>query len=325
MNTRNNKLFITGFVAPCVIVLLGIYFYPVMRTFVMSFFKAGGVTADMADWQWRGLANYERLILSPDFQKSLWNMARLFIYGGVLLTVFAIIFGVLLSAKADLPGRNFFRTILYMPNLMSAIAIGNAFTYYVFQNEFGLLVSVEKFIVETDVNIVNWLFGDNPLHELMIKDGNTIKWMTGDTKFYSMMFAVLFCSVGYHMLIYISGIEGIPDDLYEAAVLDGAGPLKKFFYITLPLMKGTIRTSITFWSISALQMFAWNQVFSPLGAESSTISPIVYMYEVLFGSALSQVESDAGLGAAVGILTALLVQVIYNLMNWLLRSNDLEY
>lgn len=305
MNTRNNKGFIASFVAPCVIVLLAIYFYPVLRTFVMSFFKAGGVTAKMADWEWRGLANYERLLLSKDFVKSLWNMTKLFVYGGALLTVFAILFGVMLSAKAELPGRNFFRTILYMPNLMSAIAIGNAFTYYVFQNEFGLLVTIEK-----------W-FG--------AAEGETIKWMTGDTKFYSMMFAVLFCSVGYHMLIYISGIEGIPDDLYEAAVLDGAGPFKKFFYITLPLMKGTIRTSITFWSIAALQMFAWNQVFSPLGAESSTISPIVYMYEVLFGSALSQVESDAGLGAAVGILTALLVQVVYNSMNWLLRSNDLEY
>ena len=302
MTTKNNKLFITGFILPCIIVLLGIYFYPVMRTIIMSFFKAGGVTAPVSGWEWRGLENYAKLLQSKDFLTSLWNMTELFLLGGLITVVLSIILGVIISAKNNLPGRNFFRTIIYMPNMLSAIAIGNAFTYYVFQEDFGLLNT-----------IIGWL-GAEP-----------IRWMTGDMKFYSMLFAIIYCGVGYYMLVMISGIESIPDDLYEAAVLDGAGPVQKFFHITLPLMKGTIRTIITFWSISALQMFAWNQVFSPLGAEASTISPIVYMYEILFGSALSQVEADAGLGAAVGIFTALLTQIIYTILNWALKSDDLEF
>lgn len=302
MTTKNNKLFITGFILPCIIVLLGIYFYPVMRTIIMSLFKAGGVTAPVSGWEWRGLQNYEKLLHSQDFLKSLWNMTKLFLLGGLITVALSIILGVLISAKNNLPGRNFFRTIIYMPNMLSAIAIGNAFTYYVFQEDFGLLNT-----------IIGW-FGADP-----------VRWMTGDMKFYSMLFAIIYCGVGYYMLVMISGIESIPDDLYEAAVLDGAGPMQKFFHITLPLMKGTIRTIITFWSISALQMFAWNQVFSPLGAEASTISPIVYMYEILFGSALAQVEADAGLGAAVGIFTALLTQVIYTILNWALKSDDLEF
>ena len=302
MTTKNNKLFITGFILPCILVLLIVYFYPVMRTVCMSFFQAGKVTGAMSEWDWHGVEHFKRLFHSKDFMRSFENMFKLFLYGGALTVVISILLGVLLSAKAKLPGRNFFRTMIYMPNMLSAIAIGNAFYYFVFEERIGLLTTIWEF------------FGLEP-----------IRWLTGDTKFYAMMIAILFCGVGYYMLIMISGIESIPDDLYEAAVLDGAGPVRKFLNITLPLMKGTVKNIITFWSISALQMFAWNQVFSPIGAEVSTISPIVYMYEVLFGSALSQVIPDAGLGAAVGITTALLTQIIYTILNKVLKSDDLEF
>ena len=312
MTTKNNKLFITGFILPCVLVLLVVYAYPVLRTIVMSLFRAGGVTASIANWKWHGLGNYAQLMHSKDFIKSVMNMLKLLVLGGVLTVTISIIMGVILSAKANMPGRNLFRTLIYMPNMLSAIAIGNAFTYYVFQEEFGLLVNIEKWFKGTILRM--------PAEAI-----TTFEWMTSTNKFYAMMFAILFCGVGYYMLVMISGIESIPDDLYEAAVLDGAGPFAKFMYITLPLMKGTIKTIVTFWSIGAMQMFAWNQVFSPLGAESSTISPIVYMYEILFGSALAQIEPDAGLGAAVGVFTALMVQIIYTLCQWLLKSDDLEF
>jgi len=302
MTTKNNKLFITGFILPCILVLLIVYFYPVMRTVCMGFFKAGSVTDPVDVWKWAGVGNYKQLYNSLDFKRSLMNMFKLFVLGGVLTVTISILLGVLISAKNNMPGRNFFRTIIYMPNMISAIAIGNAFYYFVFEERYGLLTSVWKF------------FGADP-----------IRWMTGDTKFYAMMIAILFCGVGYYMLVMISGIESIPDDLYEAAVLDGAGPVQKFWHITLPLMKGTIRTIITFWSISALQMFAWNQVFSPVGSEVSTISPIVYMYEILFSGTFAQIKPDAGLGAAVGITTAVLTQVIYTILNKVLSNDDLEF
>ena len=334
MTTKNNKLFITGFILPCVLVLLVVYAYPVLRTIVMSLFRAGGVTSSVASWKWHGLGNYAQLMHSKDFIKSVVNMLKLLVLGGVLTVTISIVMGVILSAKANMPGRNLFRTLIYMPNMLSAIAIGNAFTYYVFQEEFGLLVSIEKFFKSIPGRLeINALLRSgeivkadaDAMLDALLKGIKTFEWMTSTNKFYAMMFAILFCGVGYYMLVMISGIESIPDDLYEAAVLDGAGPFAKFFYITLPLMKGTVKTIVTFWSIGAMQMFAWNQVFSPLGAESSTISPIVYMYEILFGSALSQIEPDAGLGAAVGVFTALMVQIIYTLCQWLLKSDDLEF
>ena len=78
---------------------------------------------------------------------------------------------------------------------------------------------------------------------------STVKWLGTDMKFWAMTAAFIFGSVGYYMLIYISGIEAIPQDFYEAATLDGANKFQQFTRMTLPLMKGVLKTSITFWSI----------------------------------------------------------------------------
>ena len=307
MTTKNNKLFILRFLLPGILVLLGIYCYPVLRTIAMSLFDVSGPSTPASQWNWVGLYNYRKLFGSKDFIRAFANSLKYLLFGGVLVIAVSITLGVLLSNKAKLPGRNTFKTLIYMPNMLSAIAIGNAFTYYVFQEEYGLLTTIWK-----------W-FGATP-----------IEWLTGSTKFYAMVIAVVFTGAGYYMLLMTAGIEGIPDDIYEAAMLDGAGPLQKFFHITLPLMKGTIRTIVTFWSIGAMGMFTWNKVFSPLSLEGSTVSPIMLMYGVVFGNALggdggASAETAAGLGAAIGVFTALSVQIIYTISNKLLKSDDLEF
>ena len=302
MTTKHNKGMIVGFLLPTIIVLLLIYIYPVARTAAMSFFNVGAVTAPISSWEWVGIDKYIQLFQSPDFIAALGNSMKHLLIGGVFVILLAILFGVSVSAKSTMPGRHFFRTMIYLPNMFSAIALGSAFLYFLFQEDFGLLTSIWKYF--------EW---------------EPVRWLTGPNKFYAMLFGIAFCAVGYYMLLMSAGIESIPDDLYEAAVIDGAGPIRKFFSITLPLMKGTIKSIITFWSIGAMRSMVWNQAFSPMTAEKSTISPIVYMYEVLFGSSLAQVQSDAGLGSAVGITTALMVQIIYTISNKLLSSNDLEF
>src|SRR5699024_8497930 len=126
----------------------------------------------------------------------------------------------------------------------------------------------------------------------------------------------------YYMLIYISGIEGIPKDLYEAATLDGANKVKQFTLITLPLLKGIIKTSITFWSINATTFFLWSKMFSPVQTEESTIVPVIYLYDIVFGGKGISVR-DAGAGAAVGVVLTLLIIAIYGVMNLLLKKSDL--
>ena len=151
-----------------------------------------------------------------------------------------------------------------------------------------------------------------------------VRWLGTDMKFWAMLFAFVFGAVGYYMLIFISGIERIPQDLYEAATIDGANKIHQFFRITLPLLKGIIKTNLTFWSINTITFFLWSKMFSPISSEASTIVPVVYLYDTVFGSAGNS-ERDAGAGAAVGVVLALFVAVVYLVTNKLLKDDDLEF
>jgi len=265
----------------------------------MSFFETGSITAPVSSWTFRGLDNYIRILKSKDFQQALWNMLKIWIIGGVISIVVSFLYAVVLTTK--IKGRHFFRCMVYMPNVINIIAMGNAWLFYVFNNDFGLLNTVIEF------------FGGDP-----------IKWLGPNMKFWSMLIATCFSTIGYYMLVFISGIERIPTDLLEAAKLDGATDKQSLTHIVLPLLKGCFKNVLTFWSINAIQSFAWTQVFTPLDTESSTIVPMKYMYELLFGS-LQGEGVDIGTGAAVAALIAAIVQVVYFLIDKSLKTDDLEY
>ena len=154
--------------------------------------------------------------------------------------------------------------------------------------------------------------------------GDKVKWLGTDMKFWAMTAAFIFGSVGYYMLIYISGIEAIPQDFYEAATLDGANKFQQFTRMTLPLMKGVLKTSITFWSINTTTFFLWTKMFSPIDTEGSTIVPVVYLYDIVFGGK-GVTTRDAGAGAAVGVVLTLIIVVVYAVTNRLFKNSDLEY
>lgn len=296
---KKNKLFIALFILPCVLTLCIYYLYPLVRTILMSFFSTGTITAPISSWTFKGLSNYIRILQSPDFQRALLNMLKIWVIGGVISVAFALLYAVILTTK--IKGKHFFRCMVYLPNVINIIAMGNAWLFYVFNNDFGLLNTVIEF------------FGGDP-----------IKWLGPDMKFWAMLIATCFSSIGYYMLVFISGIERIPSDLIEAAKIDGATGTQRLLHIIIPLLKGSIKNVLTFWSINSIQSFAWTQVFTPLDTEASTIVPLKYMYELLFGS-LQGDGIDVGTGAAVAALVAAIIQVVYFLIDKGLKNDDLEY
>lgn len=116
----------------------------------------------------------------------------------------------------------------------------------------------------------------------------------------------------------------IPSDLYEAVLIDGAGKFKQFWYITLPLLKGVFKTNITFWTINTTAFFVWTKMFSPIQSENGTIVPLVYMYEMIFGSKTIR-TTDAGAGAAIGCVLTVCVMIVFLLINRFIKDDDLEY
>ena len=296
---KKNKTMIALFIAPTVISLLVMYLYPVTRTVIMSFFDVDSVTAGLSEWSFNGLANYTKIFHTASFIASMKNMLVIWLVGGIISLFLSMVMAVVLTS--GIRGAKFFKATIYMPNIISAVALATMWVQYIFNYDYGLL------------NQIAQLLG-----------GDKVRWLGSDMIFWAMMAAFIFGSVGYYMLIFISGIEGIPADIYEAATIDGANVVTKLTKITLPLLKGVIRTTITFWSINATTFFLWTKMFSPINTEDTTIVPVVYLYDTVFGGK-GVVERDAGAGAAVGVVLTLIIIAVYAITNVLLKDSDLEY
>ncbi|HJA67164.1 MAG TPA: sugar ABC transporter permease [Candidatus Mediterraneibacter cottocaccae] len=296
---KQKKSFIIPFILPCAVALLVMYLYPVIRTVIMSFFGIESVTASVSEWSFNGVANYMKIFGSPTFQRAMTNMLLIWLVGGIFVLAFALLFAVILTSGIRF--KKFFRAAIYLPNIISAVALATMWIQYIYNQEYGL------------INQILGIFG---------LEGKN--WLGTDTKFWAMLGAFIFGAVGYYMLIFISGIERIPQDLYEAATIDGANKVQQFGRITIPLLRSIFKTNITFWSVNCITFYLWSKMFSPVQSEATTIVPVVYLYDTVFGTT-GNVERDAGAGAAIGVVLAIFVALVYFIMNRVLKDDDLEF
>ena len=290
-----------AFLAPALILFSTVYIYPIIRTVLMSFFRVERASSALSDGGFTGLLNYRKVFSSLSFVTSMENIAKIWVIGGVVVMVLALMLAVILTSGIRF--KRFYRAMIYMPNIISAVALASMWMYYVFNRRFGLL--------------------HNVFDALGLENLAKINWLGEDMKFWSMLAAFCFGAVGYYMLIFISGIEKIPADIYEAATIDGANKVGQFRHITLPLLKSVFKMNLTFWSINTISFFVWTKMFSPVTTENSTIVPIIYVFDLVFGNKTSK-TTDAGAGAAVGCILALIVMVIFALLNRLLKDDELE-
>jgi multiple sugar transport system permease protein len=140
-----------------------------------------------------------------------------------------------------------------------------------------------------------------------------------------MLVAYCFGMVGYHMLIFISGIEQIPKDYYEAALIEGANVFRRFFSITIPFIRGVTRTNIVMWTVFTVAFFVWGQLFSPVNLSYDTVAPVNYMYQLVFGaSSAAATARDSGAGAAIGVILMAIVIVVFFATNFIVRKDETE-
>ena len=300
---KKNSAMLIAFVSPAALFFIIIFLYPILRTLLMSFFRIEGVTDSFSKWQFVGFANYGKLLGTTLFRISMWNLFRIWFFGGLIVLSLALLFAVIITS--GIRGRSFFRAMIYLPNIVSAVALATMWLQYVYSPKFGLLKSLFTF--------------------LHLPKLASIQWLSNDHKFMALLIAYCFGMVGYHMLIFSSGIERISSDYFEAATLDGANKIQQFQHITLPLLKGMFHTNITMWSASSVGFFVWSQLFSTVTADTQTITPMVYMYMQIFGAGNSVTERNAGIGAAVGVLLSICVVIIFTVCNKLLQDKELEF
>ena len=187
------------FLTPALIFFVAAFLYPICRTVVMSFFKVESVSDPVSLWEFVGLSNFMSLAQTKIFQVAMMNMLKIWLIGGIIVLAIALLFAAILTN--GIAGKSVYRAIIYIPNIINAVAMSTMWINYVYNKRFGLLHT-----------FFEWIGADT----LAKTD-----YMNGSIKFVSLLIAFCFGSVGYFMLIFMSGIEQIPGDVFEAATIDG--------------------------------------------------------------------------------------------------------
>jgi len=292
------------FLLPAVFIYLAIFLYPTLRSVLMSFYNIPTISSKFQDWSFIGFANYQDLFHNTYFLDSVWNVLLIWIVGGLIIFLFAFFFAVILTSGVR--GKTFWRSLIFLPNTVSAVVLSVVWLQYIFNSDYGFLTRFFQSIGLSSLANIQWT------------DSNHI--------FISMMIAFCFGSIGYYMLILNAGMDRIPHDFYEAALLEGANPLHKFFYITLPLMKDVFRTTLVLWTITAINFFVWSATFGL--QDPNTMTPGYYMYLKVFGADKTVYQQDAfniGSGATIGVLITLAIIVFTYFINLFFREERLEY
>lgn len=296
MNKRKSqRRFIFACMAPAVILITIFMAIPTFNVFRMSLYKWGGISNNKT---FQGLKNFKILIKDQNFLQSIQNSILIITLVTIITLAIAVFFAAILTQE-KLKGQNFFRVIFYIPNILSIVVISAIFGA-IYDPQSGLLNSVLGFL-----NLDN-------LKRMWMGDPNIV--------IYSLIFALIWQAIGYYMVMYMASMASIPDSFYEAAGLDGAGKVKQFFVITLPLIWDNIRTTLTFFVISTINLsFLMVQIMTSGGPNGQTEVFLSYMYKQAYTS------SAYGYGMAIGVVVFSFSFILSAVINKITEREALEF
>lgn len=244
------------FLAPA-LALIGIFFFlPVAAAMLLSLtdFDLYGI-ASSGNTRFVGFQNYSRLLQTPDFWLALRNTFYFAFVGGPLTISVSLAAALLLSSKL-VRFKGVFRTIYFTPFVTTLVAVAIVWRY-LYHARYGFFNYALSFI---GVSPIDWLGDPN--------------WAMP-----AIILMAVWKSFGYNMLIFIAGLQAIPEELYDAAAIDGAGPFRRFFSITLPMLAPTLVFVTVITMIGYFQLFAEPYVMTQGGPLRSTTSVVLLMYE----------------------------------------------
>lgn len=288
---REKNLFILVCLLPALILFFTFLIYPTIEVFRMSMFKWGGFSNNQ---QFVGLDNFKILWADENFFRTIQNTILLIVVVTLFTVVLAVLFAAILSTE-KIRGNNFFRIIFYIPNILSIVVIAGIFSA-IYDPKAGLLNAV---LPEA------W-------NKLWLGDQSIV--------IYSLAFALIWQAIGYYMVMYMAGMANIPASLYEAADLDGAGKIGKFFNVTLPLIWNSIRTTLTFFIISTINLsFLLVQILTDGGPDGSTEVFLSYMFKQAY------TNSSYGYGMAIGVVIFIFSFGLSGIVSYITKRDILEY
>jgi multiple sugar transport system permease protein len=282
MTTWEKNQLIWGwiFIAPTMLGLIVLNIYPIFSTVYQSFFKTGDFGKGNV---FVGFDNYVKMFQDAEVWQSLWNTIKYAIIEVPFSIAIALVLAVLLNRKIKF--RSGYRAIFFLPMVAAPAAVAMVWRW-LYNSQFGLL---------------NHIFGTN------------INWIS-DPKIAWISVAIIgvWSIIGYNMVLFISGLQEIPHDYYEAADIDGASGVKAFFNITLPLLSPTIFFVMITRIIGALQVFDLVYMVmdntNPALPKTQSLVYLFYQYSFTYG--------NKGYGSAIVMLLLAVVMLVTVFQMW---------
>jgi len=285
-----DRLVIALFLLPAIVVFLLFVIYPIFRSVYFSTFDWNGLGAAVKNV---GMGNYKKILADQVFLKSVSNVILIIVLSLGIQLPLAMFLAVLVGR--DLPGRNVFRTIFFLPYVLSEVNVAIMWTLLYNANPHrGFLNAI---LVALGASPVAWM-----------ADMKVVMW--------AVFVALTWKYFGFHMLLYLTGLQNIPTEIEEAALIDGATPFQSFFQITLPLLSSTIKTSVYLSVLGSIQQFILVWVMTKGGPVNASETMATYMYRFGF------VRYQLGYGSAVAIIMFIICMVFSLLYQALTRKPD---
>lgn len=285
-----DALLIALFLLPALILFLLFVIYPIFRSVYFSLFDWNGLGPAV---DFVGLQNFKDILSDQVFLKAVRSVLLIIVFSLCIQLPLALALAVMVGR--GLPGRGLFRTILFMPYVLSEVNVA-----------------------------IMWMLLYNPdpdrglLNAIVVGlGGEPIGWLS-DPKIvlFSIFFALTWKYFGFHMLLYLAGLQNIPIEIEEAARIDGANGFQNFFYITLPLLGSTIRTSVYLSVLGSIQQFIMVWIMTKGGPVNASEMLATYMYRFGF------IRFQLGYGSAVAIYMFILCLIFSLIYQRLTRQPD---
>ena len=286
----------TGFLwmclAPAVILFFIFMVWPTFNVFRLSLYQRSTFNPNEV---FIGLKNFQMLLRDTKFIQSMQNMLLLIVMVTVFTMGTALVFAGILT-REKLRGQDFYRIVFYIPNILSVVVISGIFS---------AIYAVDRGLLNSILN----LFG---------KEG--VLWKGEQHVILSLVIAMVWQALGYYMVMYMSSMAAVPESLYESANLDGANRVAQFFQITIPLIWTNIRTTLTFFIISTINMaFLFVSAMTGGGPKIASNVALLYMYNQ------KNLGGGYGYAMAIGVVIFLISFGLSALVNKVTEREILEY
>ncbi|GAA4890510.1 sugar ABC transporter permease [Tessaracoccus lubricantis] len=268
------------FILPFLLTVAVFWLIPVIQSVIMSFQEIV-----YGQGEFIGARNYERLWRDQIFWKALYNSLRYMVLTLLLLIPIPLLLAVMINTKIGSPKlKNFFKASLFVPALTSIVVAGIIFRLMFSESDTGMMNQVADFL------------GFGP-----------VRWLRNDlTGLAALLLLALWRWTGVNTMYFLAGLQAIPEEHYEAAAIDGANAVQKFFFVTLPGLKPTIVYVTTISVYGGLAMFL--ESFMLYAGNSSPNNQGLTIVGYLYRKGIQ--ENDLGFASAVGVVLLGLVLVI---------------